>query len=89
MSGARSSSRSIARAGARRSRTTPSSARSISRPTPSSKRLRERGRGHRLALGRYHAMRLLLDGVLAGVNPVSARFVALEDAPKRLPQAAT
>ena len=31
--------------------------------------------GHRLALWRYHAMRLLLDGVLAGVNPVSARWL--------------
>ncbi|HEY2510111.1 MAG TPA: hypothetical protein VGI39_04625 [Polyangiaceae bacterium] len=31
--------------------------------------------GHRLALWRYHAMRLLLDGVLAGVNPVSAPWL--------------
>jgi putative selenate reductase len=31
--------------------------------------------GHRLPLWRYHAMRLLLDGVLAGVNPVSARWL--------------
>jgi ferredoxin len=31
--------------------------------------------GHALALWRYHAMRLLLDGVLAGVNPVSARWL--------------
>jgi len=40
--------------------------------------------GHRLPLWRYHAMRLLLDGVLAGINPVSARFVETLDAPRRL-----
>jgi putative selenate reductase len=31
--------------------------------------------GHTLSLWRYHAMRLLLDGVLAGINPVSARWL--------------
>ena len=31
--------------------------------------------GHVLRLWRYHAMRLLLDGVLAGVNPVTARLL--------------
>jgi putative selenate reductase len=31
--------------------------------------------GHTLAVWRYHAMRVLLDGVLAGVNPVSARWL--------------
>jgi len=40
--------------------------------------------GHRLPLWRYHAMRLLLDGVLAGVNPVSARWLEVADAPRRL-----
>jgi putative selenate reductase len=41
--------------------------------------------GHRLALWRYHAMRLLLEGVLAGVNPVSARWAKLPAvAPRRL-----
>jgi hypothetical protein len=40
--------------------------------------------GHRLPLWRYHAMRLLLDGVLAGVNPVSARWLEPEASPKRL-----
>jgi putative selenate reductase len=34
-----------------------------------------RNDGHTLPLWRYHAMRLLLDGVLAGVNPVSARWL--------------
>jgi putative selenate reductase len=34
-----------------------------------------RNDGHTLPLWRYHAMRLLLDGVLAGINPVSARFL--------------
>jgi putative selenate reductase len=41
--------------------------------------------GHRLTLWRYHAMRLLLDGVLAGVNPVSARWLEVpEGGPRRL-----
>jgi putative selenate reductase len=41
--------------------------------------------GHRLELWRYHAMRLLLRGVLAGVNPVSARWLESTDpAPRRL-----
>jgi putative selenate reductase len=41
--------------------------------------------GHRLPLWRYHAMRLLLEGVLAGVNPVSARWLELPDSsPRRL-----
>jgi putative selenate reductase len=41
--------------------------------------------GHRLPLWRYHAMRLLLDGVLAAVNPVSARWLEPpESAPRRL-----
>jgi putative selenate reductase len=41
--------------------------------------------GHRLPLWRYHAMQLLLGGVLAGVNPVSARWMELpETAPRRL-----
>ena len=41
--------------------------------------------GHRLALWRYHAMRLLLRGVLAGVNPVSAPWLETADAaPRRL-----
>jgi putative selenate reductase len=31
--------------------------------------------GHTLPLWRYHAMRILLDGTLAGVNPVSARWL--------------
>ena len=31
--------------------------------------------GHRLPLWRYHAMRALYEGVLAGVNPVSARYL--------------
>jgi putative selenate reductase len=33
-----------------------------------------RNEGHALHLWRYHAMRLLLDGALAGHNPVSARW---------------
>ncbi len=41
--------------------------------------------GHRLAMWRYHAMRLLLHGVLAGVNPVSAPWLESADpAPRRL-----
>jgi putative selenate reductase len=40
--------------------------------------------GHRLPLWRYHAMRLLLDGVLAGVNPVSARWLTPANPPRRL-----
>jgi putative selenate reductase len=41
--------------------------------------------GHRLAVWRYHAMRLLLKGVLAGVNPVSAQWLESADpAPRRL-----
>ena len=41
--------------------------------------------GHRLAMWRYHAMRLLLRDVLAGVNPVSARWLETADAaPRRL-----
>ena len=40
--------------------------------------------GHALPLWRYHAMRLLLEGVLAGVNPVSARWLAPPEAPRRL-----
>jgi putative selenate reductase len=34
-----------------------------------------RNDGHTLPLWRYHAMRLLLDGTLAGLNPVSARWL--------------
>jgi putative selenate reductase len=34
-----------------------------------------RNDGHKLPLWRYHAMRLLLEGALAGVNPVSAPWV--------------
>jgi putative selenate reductase len=34
-----------------------------------------RNDGHTLPLWRYHAMRLLLDGALAGINPVSARWL--------------
>jgi putative selenate reductase len=33
--------------------------------------------GHRLPLWRYHAMRALYEGVLAGVNPVSAKHLRL------------
>jgi putative selenate reductase len=46
--------------------------------------------GHTLPLWRYHAMRLLLDGTLAGVNPVSARWLDPSgEAPRlRLPLAA-
>ena len=40
--------------------------------------------GHRLPLWRYHAMRLLLDGVLAGVNPVSARWLEPPETPRRV-----
>jgi putative selenate reductase len=40
--------------------------------------------GHALSLWKYHAMRLLLEGALAGVNPVSARWLVMPDAPKRL-----
>ncbi len=41
--------------------------------------------GHRLPLWRYHAMRLLLEGVLAGVNPVSAQWLDVPaEAPRRL-----
>ena len=40
--------------------------------------------GHRLPLRLYHAMRLLLDGVLAGVNPVSARWLEPPESPRRL-----
>ncbi len=35
-----------------------------------------RNEGHTLPLWRYHAMRLLLHGALAGINPVSARWLA-------------
>jgi putative selenate reductase len=35
-----------------------------------------RNDGHTLPLWRYHAMRLLLDGTLAGINPVSAPWLA-------------
>ncbi len=45
--------------------------------------------GHRLSLSRYHAMRLLLDGVLSGVNPVSARWLEPSEAPRRLAVAPT
>jgi putative selenate reductase len=37
-------------------------------------RVVEASDGHRLPMWRYHAMRLLLGGVLAGVNPVTARW---------------
>jgi putative selenate reductase len=41
-----------------------------------------RNDGHALPLWRYHAMRLLLDGALAGINPVSAPWLASDgDAP--------
>ncbi len=33
-----------------------------------------RNEGHSLPLWRYHAMRILLDGALSGINPVSARW---------------
>jgi putative selenate reductase len=33
--------------------------------------------GHRLPLWRYHAMRALYEGVMAGTNPVSARYLTL------------
>ncbi len=45
--------------------------------------------GHRLPIWRYHAMRLLLDGVLTGVNPVSARWMEPPEAPRRLEVAGT
>ncbi len=37
--------------------------------------------GHTLPLWRYHAMRMLAEGALGGVNPVSARWLAAEAAP--------
>jgi putative selenate reductase len=40
-----------------------------------------RNDGHTLPLWRYHAMRLLLDGALAGINPVSAPWTQLSRAP--------
>ncbi len=41
------------------------------------------GEEHRLLLWRYHAMRILLDGVLAGVNPVSARWLEAPEKTER------
>ena len=49
-----------------------------------SERAAEGADGHRLPLWRYHAMRILLEGVFAGVNPVSARWLALPAATARL-----
>ncbi len=40
--------------------------------------------GHTLPLWRYHAMRILLEGTLAGINPASAPFLDAAIAPKRL-----
>ncbi|HJZ83549.1 MAG TPA: glutamate synthase [Polyangia bacterium] len=34
--------------------------------------------GHRMPLWRYHAMRALYEGVMAGINPASARYLRLD-----------